>query len=150
MITQAVMEGSRGLFSRLSTTTTGSEAVIQPGCGNCMELIHDLYQKLEPQISKSYRPNVKYVPNTEDLERAEAAHHHTKRQKQMKTAKIVIDAVNELQTRSDTKVTIQKRRDSNVKFGNIARRASRVGSIDTGLLKDVSLRSLPNLLESDS
>lgn len=149
MITQDVMEGSRGLLSRLSTASTGSETVLQPSCGNCMELIHDLYQKLEPQISKSYRPNVKYVPSPEVFEPSEVGNHHTKKQKQIKTAKIVIDAVNELQTRSDTKVAIQKRRDSNVKFSNLARRASRVDSIDTSLLKHVSL-SLPNLSETDS
>lgn len=97
------MEGSRGLLSRMSTSSTGSEAVQTPSCDNCMELIHGLYKKLEPQMSKSYRPNVTYVPTPEE---------RPKKPNQMKTAQIVISAVAEMKRLQEANVTITRRRDS--------------------------------------
>lgn len=134
------------LLSRQSTASTGSEAVLAPGCGNCMEVLHDLYQKLEPQISKSYRPNAKYVPNKDQGAKSSSMNdsvtqEKSNKQKQMKTAKIVIGAVSEMQRRRDS-VAIRK------KFGDLARRASAQG-IDDSVIKGVS-QSLPDLTETES
>jgi hypothetical protein len=112
-----------------------------------MEVLHDLYQKLEPQISKSYRPNAKYVPNKDQDSKSSSSNDSvtqdkSNKQKQMKTAKIVIGAVSEMQKRRDSTVSIRK------KFGDIARRASAQG-IDDTVLKEVS-QSLPNLTETES
>lgn len=106
--------------------------------GTCKELLHSLYQELEPQISASYRPHVTYVPppkperNDRELER-----------RKIKTASIVIGAVAELKKRKDA--SSRKKQDSE-------RRESQTASRERGFAKgktDVS-QSWPNISQSDS
>lgn len=105
-----------------------------PTCGTCKELLHSLYQELEPQISASYRPHVRYVPPA----RQERTDRETERRK-IKTASIVIGAVAELKKRKDlsSRKKENERRDSTIKDKTI------------GKGKDVS-QSLPNLSEAES
>lgn len=133
---------ARDLISRQSTTSVGTEMHFPPSYGNNMEVLHDLYQKLEPQISKSYRPHVKYVPGNDPGPKHLniACQDKTRKQKQIKAAKIVIGAVAEMQKKRDTTISMKK------KFGDIARRAS-VQESDGSILKGAS-QSLPNLTET--
>lgn len=131
---------ARDLISRQSTASVGTEMHFPPSYGSSMEVLHDLYQKLEPQISKSYRPHVKYVPGNDPGPK----HLHiasqdskTRKQKHIKAARIVIGAVAEMQKKRDTAISVKK------KFGDIAMRASAQESNDS-ILKGAS-QSLPNL-----
>ncbi|KAL4236350.1 hypothetical protein ACF0H5_004737 [Mactra antiquata] len=129
---------TRDLISRGSTgSSLGGGAMLSTNCGNCLEAIHELYQELEPQISKSYRPHVQYVPSETPEPRIKPQEQvymdKSKKAKQLKSVQLMLGAVSEM----------QKRRDSNVmkkKFGDVARRASQA---------DIS-QSLPNLAKSDS
>jgi len=83
---------------RMSGSTTSDST--------CKEIIHSLYQELEPQLSKSYRPHVTFVPPPKperELER-----------RKLKTASLVIGALAEMKKRQSLrKKTDPERRESN-------------------------------------
>ncbi|KAH3695519.1 hypothetical protein DPMN_082979 [Dreissena polymorpha] len=93
------------MISRMSTSTSGSAIPFAPTCGSSLELIRDLYQKLEPQITKSYRPHVTYVPPAEsprEKKKSADKESHAKGGK-LKVARIALGAIAELTKRKDTK-----------------------------------------------
>lgn len=131
---------SRDLISRQSTQSTfGGGAMLSPNCGSCLEPIHELYQKLEPQISKSYRPHVKYEPPPPPDPNTVKPPERTipekqKKGKNLKSVQIMLGAVSEMQKRRDSNGSVKK------KFSDMARRVSQ---------PELS-QSLPNLTNSES
>ena len=132
-----IMSDTRETISPLSARSEG-----HPQCANSMEVIHVLYQKLEPQMTPSYRLNATYVPPTEIPypERRSKGGRQTpvKGGKSVKTAQLVIGAVAELQKRTET----SKRKQ--LLLAEVAKKA-----IALDKAKDAS-QTLPNLPGSDT
>ena len=131
-----------------STTRSSVGVAYAPRYVSSMELIHDLYQELEPQITPSYRPHVTYVPpppgsrdhvsNT----RLTASSPHGKAAK-LKNVKLAMDVVSEF----------KKRRESTVK--NTLLQAAAAGKKDSPAEKNWDKerngsQSLPNLTGTTS
>lgn len=102
------MEVSRDrLESRMSDMSSGTSMYMEGHQGNCLELVRDLYKELEPQLCKSYRRNVKYIPATPSEDYQQPTLHsspYDKRRNKVKTARIVIEAVNELQKKRENSI----------------------------------------------
>ena len=93
------------LNSRMSAASTGTSMLLDRQHGNCMEMVRDLYTILEPQLCKSYRTNVKYIPPAHPVDFQQHTlhppHFDRRKHKAVKTARIVIEAVNQFQARPD-------------------------------------------------
>lgn len=138
------MYPARDLESRHSSSSAMSDTVCTPRHGNCMELIHNLYRELEPQMSESYRPHVKYIPSPSNEVKNFSVTDRTvsdkgKKGKPLKATQIVISAVSEMQKRRESAVNENPGKS---KFKDIVRKASDKNLKD--LDKEAS-QSLPNL-----
>ncbi|KAH3697149.1 hypothetical protein DPMN_084637 [Dreissena polymorpha] len=137
------MEDTRDMFSRQST---GSATTFAPDCSSSLELIRDLYQQLEPQITKSYRPHVTYVPplpqsppSSSPRDPQKGGADTAKSSGSLKSTQLVLSAVAELKKRRDRRKLL----DAGKRLGTSDRQG-----MDNST-KGVS-KSLPNLTGADS
>ena len=103
---------------------------------NSFQMLNGLYKELEPQLCKSYRRHVMYIPTTP--ERRVPVTINEKKKNKLKAVNMAIDVVSELQRKKDT---AKAKKDAvRLDFKEIAGKA-------TDLPKATS-QSLPNLLET--
>lgn len=95
-------------MSRVSTASSGTELLIHRGDPSCLTMLGNLYQKLEPQMTKSYRPHVVYVPPShpqtpqEESSRQQVKMETLQRRKaKLRAATILISTVGEIQRKSE-------------------------------------------------
>ncbi|KAH3695523.1 hypothetical protein DPMN_082983 [Dreissena polymorpha] len=138
------MGDTRDMFSRQST---GSATTFAPDCSSSLALIRDLYQKLEPQMTKSYRPHVTNVPPLpqrvpsapRDPQKGGAGTAlQSKGSGNLKSTQLVLSAVAELKKRRDRR--------------KISDDAKRLGTSDRQTIDNctkVVSKSLPNITGTD-
>ena len=95
------------LDSRMSSASNGTNVFMHDQQPSCFETLRDLYKVMEPQLCKSYRKNVKYVPAT-CSESDQQTLHPSRARSKVKTARIVIEAVHELQRKQETSINKEK------------------------------------------